>query len=287
MGITQTSAPATIRLIVMAVFTSLVCAATMIFSINVPATKGYFDIGEVMVYTTALLFGPWVGAFAGGIGSMFADILLGYSYYAPATLIIKACEGAIVGVLGSKKLFGSKLKWKAFTFAIGSIAGVLLGIIGSLYFSGSVQLYLGIPPPENPTLIFFIPPEFWYLLGAVVVILIALMGFVLEPESGWLVLTVLVGGLEMVTGYFVYEYFFLPILFPTFEVIAIAEVPINIGQMMVGLIVSIPIVRTVWRFLPLPFSSRKLTALQSNRKKLEVFPAEACPPSPKVMTERE
>ena len=52
-----------------------------------------------MVYTTAILFGPLVGAFAGGIGSMFADLFLGYSHFAPATLIIKGLEGAIVGLL--------------------------------------------------------------------------------------------------------------------------------------------------------------------------------------------
>jgi len=247
----KTSAPTTIQLAVTAVFTSLVCAATMMFSINVPQTRGFFNIGEVMVYITALLFGPLVGAFAGGIGSMLADILLGYLHYAPATTIIKACEGAIVGILGRKRLkFGSKLRWKAFTFAVGLIAGVLLGSIGSLYYSGSVELYLGIPPPKSPTFVLFIPPEFWYLLGALVVVLIALMGFVLEPEFGWLVLTVLVGGLEMVAGYFIYQQFFLPLLFPAFKVIAIAEIPINIGQMMVGLIVSIPVVRTVWRSLP-------------------------------------
>lgn len=247
----KTSTPNTIRLAVTAVFTSLVCAATMVFSVYVPQTEGFFNIGEIMVYTTALLFGPLVGAFAGGVGSMFADIFLGYLHYAPATPIIKACEGAIVGILSRRSFkFDSKLKWKIFTVVVGLIAGVLVGSIGSLYYSGSVNLYLGIPPPENPTFILFIPPVFWYLLGALVVVSIALMGFILEPEFGWLVLTVLVGGVEMVIGYFIYQQFFLSLLFPAFTVIAIAEIPINIGQMMVGLIVSIPVVRTVWRSLP-------------------------------------
>ncbi|KPV63028.1 MAG: hypothetical protein AOA66_1098 [Candidatus Bathyarchaeota archaeon BA2] len=234
----------TIRLAITAIFTSLVCVATMVFSIYVPHTKGFFNIGETMVYTTALLFGPLIGAFAGGVGSMFADIFLGYSHYAPATLLIKACEGGIVGILGHKRLrFSSKIQWKAFTFVAGLIAGILLGSIGSLYYSGSVELYLGIPPPGNPNLILFVPPEFWYSLGALVILLITLMGFIFESEFGWLVLTILVGGLVMVTGYFLYEQFFL-------GVAAIAEIPVNIGQMTVGLIVSIPIVRAVWRSLP-------------------------------------
>jgi len=239
----------TIRLAITAVFTSLVAVATMVFSIYVPTTKGFFNIGETMVYITALLFGPLIGSFAGGVGSMVADILLGYPHYAPATLVIKACEGGIVGFLGRKRLkFSSKLQWKAFTFAVGLVAGVLLGYVGSLYYSGTVELYLGIPAPENPTLI-FIPPEFWYSLGVLSILLVTLMGFVFEPEFGWLILATLVGGLEMVIGYFIYQQFFLWPLFGV-EAIAIAEIPINIGQMTIGLIVSIPVVRAVLRALP-------------------------------------
>ncbi|MBS7609861.1 ECF transporter S component [Candidatus Bathyarchaeota archaeon] len=56
------------------IFTALTCAATMVFTVYVPATKGYFNIGETMVYTSALLFGPYIGALSGGLGSMLADI---------------------------------------------------------------------------------------------------------------------------------------------------------------------------------------------------------------------
>lgn len=239
-----------IRLAITAIFTSLVCVATMVFSIYVPQTRGFFNIGETMVFATALLFGPLVGSFAGGVGSAAADIFLGYPYYAPATLIIKACEGGIVGVLGRNKLnFSSRLQWKTFTFVVGLIAGVLLGSIGSLYYSGTVELYIGIPPPESPTQILIIPLEFWYSLGAIVVFLISLMGFIFEPEFGWLILATLIGGLVMVVGYFIYQQFFLWPLFSV-EAIAIAEIPINIGQMTVGLIVAIPVVRAVMRALP-------------------------------------
>jgi len=238
------------RLSLTAVSTSLICVVTMVFSIYVPQTRGFFNIGETMVYAIALLFGPFIGAFAGGVGSMFADILLGYPYYALATLAIKACEGGIVGVLGSKRpKFSSKLLWRAFTFGVSLIAGVSLGVIGSLYYSGTVELYLGIPPPEIPNVIFFVPPALWYLLGALVVLSVTLTGFVLEPEFGWLVFTTLIGGTIMVTGYFLYQQF---LLFPLFgiEVIAIAEIPVNIGQMLVGLIVAIPLVKIVLRSLP-------------------------------------
>lgn len=244
------SARTSTRLSATAIFTALVTVTTMVFSIYVPQTRGFFNIGETMVFTSAFLFGPLVGCFSGGVGSMLADILLGYSYYAPATLLIKACEGAVVGILARKKLpFASKSRWKAFTLCVGLVVATLLGSIGSLYYSGSVDLYLGIPPPQTPTLTILVPQMLWYALGALVLFLIILTGFVFEPEFGWLVFSALVGGSTMVFGYFIYQQFFIGPLF-NISVIAIAEIPINIGQMIVGVVVSIPIVRTVRRSLP-------------------------------------
>lgn len=233
-----------IKLALSAIFTALVFVATVVFSSYVPQTTGFFNIGETMVYVTAILFGPLVGAFAGGIGSMLADLFLGYPHYALATLIIKGCEGGIVGLLSRKKLrLNSKLQWRVFTLIAGLVAGLLLAGVGSIYYSGSVELYIGIPPPQIPNIVLSVPPVFWYGLGALVTLSTALMGFVFDPEFGWLVLTIIVGGLVMVAGYFLYEQFFL-------GVAAVGEIPLNVGQMSVGLIVSIPIVRAVRRYLP-------------------------------------
>ena len=240
----------TMQLSMTAVFTALVFVATMVFSVYVPQTRGFFNIGEVMVFTTALLFGPIAGAFAGGVGSMLADIFLGFGYYAPATLIIKACEGGLVGFLARRRLARlTKTQWRRVTFFTGLVIGVLLAGIGAIYYSGPVELYLGLPPASSPTLMLDVPKEVWYVLGAIVLVLLTSSGFVFEPEFGWLTFTVLIGGLTMVAGYFLYQQFFIGPLF-NIQVIAVAEIPINIGQMLVGLVVSIPIVRTIWRSLP-------------------------------------
>ncbi|HID90458.1 TPA: hypothetical protein EYP44_00675 [Candidatus Bathyarchaeota archaeon] len=225
-----------------AIFTALVCVATMMLSIYVPATRGYFNVGETMVYTTALLFGPFIGAFAGGVGSMLADLFLGYVAYAPGTLAIKACEGAVVGLLARKRPVGSRSAWRVYTLALGSLAGFLLALIGASYYSGSMELRLGIPPPEKP-MILVIPPELWYVLGSLVFCIVALMGFYFEPEFGWIVFSVLVGGMEMILGYYLYELMLV-------GAVAIVEVVVNIAQMMVGLIVSLPVVRALRRAFP-------------------------------------
>ena len=73
-----------------AVLAALTCVATMVVQIPMPLTKGYVNLGDVMVLTSVWLIGsPW-GVAAAGIGSAMADLLTGYAYYAPATLIIKA-----------------------------------------------------------------------------------------------------------------------------------------------------------------------------------------------------
>jgi len=239
----KVTASTAVRLSITAIFTSLVFVATTVFSIYVPQTRGFFNIGETMVYTTALLFGPLVGAFAGGVGSMLADLYLGYPHYALATLIIKACEGSVVGFLGRKRLWSaSKVQWEEFTFRVGMVVGILVASIGAIYYSGSVELYFGVFT-QSPTIILFISREFWYTLGALVFILVAFMGYVLEPEFGWFVFSILLGGFIMITGYFLYQQFFLGVL-------AVAEIPVNIGQMTIGLIVALPTVKAVWRSLP-------------------------------------
>ncbi len=238
------SAKITMRLTIAAVFTALVCIATIAFTVSVPATTGYFNIGETVIYVAALLFGPYVGAFAGGVGAAIADMLVA-PQFAPGTLVIKSFEGAIVGFLG-KRLFTqtSISRWKIFTILLGIIVGVLLAITGSVYYSGSVDLYIGYPQPQSPTFSGFVPAELWYFLGGIVALLIVFVGFRIEPEFGRSVFSIMVGGLEMVGGYFLYEQLVLS------KPAAIVEIPVNIGQMLVGLIVAIPTVKIVLRSLP-------------------------------------
>jgi uncharacterized membrane protein len=240
----------TVQLSLAAVFTALVFVATTVFSVYVPQTRGFFNIGEIMVFATALLLGPVIGAFAGGVGSMLADIALGYWYYAPATLVIKACEGGLVGLISRRKPSHiSETGWQEFTFRSGLVLGILVGSIGSIYYSGSIELYLGFPPAVSPSLTLLVPKEIWYVLGALILVAFALAGLAFEPEFGWLTFTVLLGGMTMVAGYFLYQQFIIGPLFGI-AVIAVAEIPINIGQMLIGLVVSIPIVKTVWRSIP-------------------------------------
>lgn len=78
------------KLVLAALLAAMCCAATMLIHIPIPVTNGYINPGDAVVLLAALLLGPVYGAAAGGLGSMLADLLLGYAAYAPGTLIIKA-----------------------------------------------------------------------------------------------------------------------------------------------------------------------------------------------------
>ena len=90
-----------IRISLWTIMTALVCVATLLIRIPNPM-GGYFNIGDVMIFVSALAFGPLIGGIAGGLGSSLAD-LIGFPVFAIPTLIIKGLEGFIAGLITNKK----------------------------------------------------------------------------------------------------------------------------------------------------------------------------------------
>lgn len=78
---------------------ALTTIATMMFAFPIPATSGYFNLGDAIVMTTALTFGPIIGALAGGLGSGLADLLGGWYNWVIFTTVIKGAEGYVAGKL--------------------------------------------------------------------------------------------------------------------------------------------------------------------------------------------
>ncbi len=90
-----------VQLSLVTIMTALVTVGTLILRIPNPM-GGYFNVGDVMIFVSALTFGPFVGGFAGGVGSAIAD-MIGFPLFVIPTLIIKGLEGFIAGLVTDKK----------------------------------------------------------------------------------------------------------------------------------------------------------------------------------------
>lgn len=77
------------QLVTAAMMAALTCVATLL-AFPVVGGSGYVNFGDCMVILSGALLGGPFGIAAAAIGSMLADVILGYYLYAPATLVIKA-----------------------------------------------------------------------------------------------------------------------------------------------------------------------------------------------------
>jgi uncharacterized membrane protein len=116
--------------------TALTAAITMATFVPFAPTKGYFNIGDSMVFFSALTFGWRAGAVCGGIGSAAADILLGSGYFAPYTLVAKGLEGLVSGLISGKKI---EKRWRV-VLAIGCGGACM---VATYFFSELLILNVG------------------------------------------------------------------------------------------------------------------------------------------------
>lgn len=114
--------------------TAVFAAATFIGTkfITVPVGPGVFNVGEVVIYTAAFLFGGVVGGLAGGIGAAAFDVSTGaYAFFAPFTLVFKGIEGYVVG-----QLAGESVRSKVLAVAAGAPVMIVGYFVTVAYFYG-------------------------------------------------------------------------------------------------------------------------------------------------------
>lgn len=75
---------------------------TTIVSIPIVGGNGYVNLGDMVIFVTAMLLNKKSAFIVGGLGSFLADMILGYGIYAPASFLIKGLEGFIAGSLLEK-----------------------------------------------------------------------------------------------------------------------------------------------------------------------------------------
>lgn len=107
------------KLIMTALLMALIMITTM--AVQIPILGGgYIHPGDGFVLMSGLILGPVWGFVSAGVGSALADIALGFTPYAPATLLIKGLMAFLVGHW--KK---AHFKWISLAFVLAEIIMVL------------------------------------------------------------------------------------------------------------------------------------------------------------------
>ncbi|UCG08949.1 MAG: ECF transporter S component [Desulfobacterales bacterium] len=122
---------------IVAAFATLSFIGTLVIRIPIPATGGYFNLGDTFVMIAALLYGPLIGGLVGLIGPAMADAV-GYPQFILATAIVKGVEGVLVGLIGSRST-GSSMARPVFALVV----GIAVIVIGYFIFEAFIYPLLG------------------------------------------------------------------------------------------------------------------------------------------------
>lgn len=125
------------KIVFAALMAALTYVATTIIQIPSP-TNGYIHAGDGIVFLSGILLGPIYGGLAAGIGSMFVDLLSGYTHYVLGTFIIKTLAAMVCGYL--YKSLSGKIKNTVTKTALSALPGAVIIVL--LYFAYA-SLYLG------------------------------------------------------------------------------------------------------------------------------------------------
>jgi uncharacterized membrane protein len=120
----------------LAILTALTTVTTLVLTIPIVATQGYFNLGDTLVMVSGFLLGPVGGFIAGGVGSAMADMIVA-PQYAPITFITKGCEGLLVGLFSFRTKEASHISgWDILGILFGAAAMLLGYFLGEAFLLG-------------------------------------------------------------------------------------------------------------------------------------------------------
>lgn len=252
MSNSRVSSKKTKLLVLTGLMTALVTIATMFLMVPVPFTSGYIHLGDSMIFISVLLLGWKRGGFAAGVGSMMADMFLGYAGWAPWTLIIKLLMAVIMGLCielakkDRKNIAGISVAtaaaWLGFNFAIG-------GILSSEALSDPSGLAAGAELASTSALPAFINTvQSQIMTGALLIPLFLIISAIYMKRKNnikvpiYIIVSMTFAGLWMVFAYYIAG----GIIYGSFAVSAFS-VPWNMVQFVLGFIIAMVIYSALMR----------------------------------------
>ncbi len=94
----KTESRKALQIALIAVLTALTTVFTIVVRVPTPI-KGYISLCDVAIVFSAYLFGPWTALITGGLGTAIADVIGGYSQWAPFSFLIHGLQGALIGLI--------------------------------------------------------------------------------------------------------------------------------------------------------------------------------------------
>ncbi len=119
---------------IIAAYATLAFVGTTIIRVPLPATGGYFNLGDTFVMAAALLHGPLIGGAVGLIGPALSDAI-GFPQFILATAVVKGIEGIMVGLVGTslRKNGSSSLR-----VIMALILGIIILVAGYYVFEAMI-----------------------------------------------------------------------------------------------------------------------------------------------------
>ncbi|MBN2155098.1 MAG: ECF transporter S component [Candidatus Lokiarchaeota archaeon] len=230
-----------LHIAITAIMIGLNTVVTVVFTVYLPLSNGFFNIGESMVYLTAILFGPYIGAISSGVGAALADIFLTYTHYALGTLVIKGVEALIVGFLYQKLMQiahnvqekrNSKTRETVTVIFIAIIITIIILSVGFIFYIGPAEI-----SGFKDLYVFNIKFTyiFWSGIAGINLLSIILIYVFVDSRISLKIIAMFVGGIFMIIGYLIYGTFIIGIA------TAYSEMPFNLLQVCVGIAIAVPI----------------------------------------------
>ncbi len=125
-------------MVITALLIALVFVATSFIKLRLPFAPngGLIHMGNSMLFTAALVFGPRKGAAAGAFGMALFDLLSEWVVWAPFTFVVRGVMGYIIG----KIAYANHKSGKSWAY---NLLGILMGTLWMLagYYTTEVILY--------------------------------------------------------------------------------------------------------------------------------------------------
>ena len=132
-----------------AILTAVTVVMTIAVRIPIAPTRGYINLGDLAIYFTALSFGPLTAFIAGGLGTAIADIISGFSQWAPFSFLIHGLQGLAVGLI-LRLLLHKENKFSVIVSGIIVFAAGTVIMAGGYFVVGSLMAGTGAAVVEIP-----------------------------------------------------------------------------------------------------------------------------------------